>query len=186
MALESTKDTPGKTKPVGIFTLRMANRYRPGYQPAVKSVEVTSETNRKSTTFKTAKPYRELKNECNEYLVSVELEPGDYVVKHVAGDAVLAGGLLVQGNFNFPANAHFTLPSTSIVYLGQVEMVNRERKPGEKRAGSIFLLIDQSITGFSGGTFDVKVSDQSETDIPAFRSAYPSLTGLNIEKAIMR
>ncbi len=139
----------------------------------------------KEKVFAANKPYKEGKKEYFEYLVSVDLEPGEYSLGRIEGEGLAGGGFLIAGHFGFPVNARFTL-SSGITYLGHVKMTNRERKEGEQRSGGIFPLIDQTVCGFSGGTFDVTVSDRSETDIPAFIEAYPRLKDVNITKAIMQ
>jgi hypothetical protein len=67
-----------------------------------------------------------------------------------------------------------------------LELEPCERKEGEKRSGLVLPLLDQAVCGFSGGTFDITVTDRSATDIPYFLRAYPALTGMTIGKAIMQ
>lgn len=183
MALDARKTlVPGEGKPIGIFTLKTENKVKPGYQPEVASLHIVSDA-KKTTTFKPSRPYRQGDRQPYEYLISVELDPGNYALQRVQG---LAGdGFFIQGNFDFPVNSTFTLAPASVVYLGHVEMINRNRNEGEDRAGSLFPLIDQAVCGFSSGTFDITVSDQSEADIASFTAAYPALNGINIGKAVM-
>jgi hypothetical protein len=64
--------------------------------------------------------------------------------------------------------------------------VLRERKTdNETRAGSIFPLIDQSIVGFSGGTFDVVIEDKFDEDMQSFIKEYPVLQKVKVEKSIL-
>jgi hypothetical protein len=183
MALDANKGNLAKlSKPVGIFTLRTENAYKPSYQPQVKLITIVSSSPQDKKTFAASKPYKQEKHKYYEYLISVDLAPGDYSVGHVQGKG---SGFLISGGFSFPVNAKFNLTS-GITYLGHVTMVNRERKEGEERSGGIFPLIDQSVCGFSGGSFDVSVSDRGETDIPDFIQAYPPLKDANITKAVMQ
>jgi hypothetical protein len=183
MALDANKGNLAKmNKPIAIFTLRTENVYKPSYQPEMRNISFVSSGSQGGKTVVPKKPYKQGKKEYLEYLVSVDLEPGDYKVGLVQGGA---SSFLVSGNFSFPVNARFNLDS-GITYLGRVTMKNRERKEGEDRAGSIFPLIDQSICGFSGGTFDITVADRGETDIPDFVQAYPSLKDVSITKGIMQ
>lgn len=55
----------------------------------------------------------------------------------------------------------------------------------EFRAGLPFPLVDQAVTGFSGGTFDVEIIDQFEKDELEFKSRFPALRDVNIQKAIL-
>lgn len=182
MALNANKGSLANlSKPIGILTLRTENAYKPTYEPEVNRIKFVSSSSHREKTFEPNKPYKQAKNEYLEYLVSVDLEPGDYLLGHVLGRGE---GFLVAGHFNFPVNARLNLTS-GITYLGHVTMTNRERKEGEERSGGVFPLIDQSVCGFSGGTFDVTVTDRGETDIPDFVRAYPALKDVTITKAIM-
>jgi len=67
-----------------------------------------------------------------------------------------------------------------------VDMVNRKRNEGEPRSGSVIPFIDQAVAGYSGGTFDITVTDKSATDIPLFIQTYPCLRGLQIGTAVMQ
>jgi hypothetical protein len=183
MTLDANKGNLAKvTKPVGIFTLRTENVYKPSFRPEVKKITLVSSSSKAKTTFDTSKPYKQEKKGYLEYLVSVDLAPGNYSIGNVEGGG---SGFLISGHFSFPVKAHFDLAS-GIAYLGHVTMTNRERKEGEERSGSIFPLLDQSVCGFSGGTFDITVTDRGETDIPDFIQAYPALKDANITKAIMQ
>jgi hypothetical protein len=183
MTLDANKGSLAKvTKPIGIFTLRTENVYKPSYQPEAKKITFVSSSSQAKTTFDLSKPYKQGKKEYLEYLVSVDLEPGNYSVGNVEGGG---SGFLISGNFNFPVKAHFDLAS-GIAYLGHITMTNRERKEGEERSGSVFPLIDQSVCGFSGGTFDITVTDRGETDVPDFVQAYPALKDVNVTKTIMQ
>ena len=183
MALDANKGSLANLKkPIGIFTLRTQNALKPSYEPEVKQITLVSSTSQDKKTFTSNKPYKRVKNEYVQYLVSVDLAPGEYSVGDVRGNA---SAFLISGNFKFPINAHFKLTS-GINYLGHVTMVNRQRKEGEERSGGLFPLIDQATCGFSNGTFDITVTDEGETDTSDFRLAYPSLKDVTITKAIMQ
>jgi hypothetical protein len=183
MALDANKGNVLKLeKPIAIFTLRTQNTYKPSYQPEVNRIEFVSSTAKDKKTFQPAKPYKQAKDEYLEYLVSVDLSPGAYTVRDIKGTA---STFLVSGHFSFPINTHFNLPS-GVTYLGHITMVNRQRMENEERSGGPLPLIDQAVTGFSGGTFDVTVSDRGETDIPDFLEAYPALKDVTIAKEIMQ
>ena len=183
MALDANKGSLAKlNKPIGIFTLRTENAFKPSYEPEVKRITLVSSSSHDKKTFAPNKPHKRAKNEYLEYLVSVDLAPGDYSLGHVQGTA---SGFLITGGFNFPVNARFNLTS-GINYLGHVTMINRERKEGEERSGGLFPLIDQAACGFYSGSFDITVTDRGETDIPDFVRAYPPLKDVNITKSIMQ
>lgn len=55
----------------------------------------------------------------------------------------------------------------------------------EPRAGSLAPLIQQDITGFSGGTFDVKLLDGYDDDLPLMRAEYPALRSVTVERQLL-
>jgi hypothetical protein len=183
MALSSKSKTLDlTTESIGIFTLETLNGYKPGFEPAVSSVAVTPPAAEKAMFFQVGKPYRKGEDRSLAYLVSMRLPPGPCTVGNVSGTS---NKLLVIGSFSFPLAAKFTLPPNTVTYLGHISMVNRKRKEGEPRSGSIIPLIDQAVCGYSDGTFDITVSDRSESDIPAFKKTYPVLQECTIDKVIM-
>jgi hypothetical protein len=182
MALKkNSTETLALKKPIALFALRTKNVLKPGYQAELKSVEAVSVSG-KSNKFGPDKAYKEQEKEYNEYLISIELEPGDYTLRDVGG---VASSFLITGGFVFPVNGKFTLAPGTVTYIGHVTMVNRQKKDGEPRSGSLFPLIDQSMTGYSDGTTDVIIEDQSESDLAAFVKEYPSLRGVTIAKKVM-
>ena len=182
MTLDANKKSLDKvTNPIGVFTLRTKNAVKPSYQPQVAQIQIVAGGTREANYFVVKEPWSR-DNEYLEYLVSFDLPPGNYSVGNIFG---LGEGFLIQGNFNYPVNAQFTL-TNGVSYLGQVTMVNRKRVGDEKRSGSIFPLVDQAVTGFGDGTFDITVTDRSESDIPAFVRAYPLLKDVRLTKAIMQ
>ena len=81
-------------------------------------------------------------------------------------------------------DVEFEIRSNVITYIGQAQMVNRKREEGEPRSGSIFPLVDQSVTGFSDGTFDIEVSDNYLEDIKILKEKYPFIRNIEIKKNI--
>jgi len=47
------------------------------------------------------------------------------------------------------------------------------------------LLIDQVVTDRSGGTFEIRISDNYEGDVQAFGGRYPAFTELTMERAVL-
>lgn len=179
MTLE-TKKGAAAGKSVGIFTLRTENSWKPAFEPQVRQIKIMPASG-KAQAFVVAKPHKKQSKGFLEYLVSIDMDPGAYTLDEVNG---VATGFLISGHFEFPVNGRFEL-GNGVTYLGHVSMANRERREGEPRSGGVLPLIDQSVVGFAGGTFDVTISDQSQTDIPDFLRTYPKLQGVNIGKAIM-
>ncbi len=183
MALDKKSGVaPGEDKPIGIFTLSTENQYKPSFKPRVEFMRFVSDGTGKSTKFEAGKP-REEPGRVFNYLISIDLEPGGYLFKDLWGEA---GDPFMQATFKFPVKKRFTFPGQGVVYLGHVEMINRKRNKGEERSGSVIPLVDQWVSGFGGGTFDISVTDRGDEDIQAFIRKYPSLNGIAIGKAIMQ
>ena len=184
MALSSFKgESELNDTSIGLFTLRTTNEYKPSFQPAVKWVEIVPSDSGEGQKFKVEKPYRKVKKQFYEYLISINLKPGTYYVGMVMGRS---NNIIISASFQFPVSARFDMPQRSVVYLGHVDMKNRERKEGEPRSGSVIPLVDQSVAGYSGGTFDVVITDRRDDDIPVFLQEYPFLKKVSIESKIMQ
>ena len=176
------------TKSVAFFTLVVKNDFKPDYGAAPCFMWVKSS---KSETVQfqlegdwqgNGAPMLFYWMDTSEFPVSLGLEPGKYTIGLVRGGG---SNIALTWGFGFPLNTEFDLPPNSVVYLGHVVMTNREREGDEERSGSMIPLIDQSLSGYSGGTMDISVTDQSSEDIPKFVAKYPCLKGLTIKTAIM-
>ena len=166
-----------KNEPIGIFSLKISNKLAPSYQPNISTINIVNMTNEKQKKFKAEEPFNEVKNKFNEYLISFQLPPGKYMIEEVRGSS---GTFPFTGNFYFPINIEFVLEPNTITYFGHIEMVNRKRKDGEIWSGDLLPLLDQAVTGFSGGTFDVTITDNYEEDLKIFRNTYPFISEYEI------
>jgi hypothetical protein len=74
----------------------------------------------------------------------------------------------------------------SIVYLGRVEAMVPERKNDtELRAGPLIPLIDQSVAGYSGGTFHIHILNNYDSDRAFFREKYPALQAVTVDQVVL-
>jgi len=184
MALKAgTRVVDTSSKSIAVFTLRTQNAFKPSYRPNVKVVEIVNETTSAGRTYRADPAYIQDDDAC-EYLISVNVTPGTHSVGRVMGQSIKFP--LVAARFAFPVNGQFEVLENSVTYIGHVNMVNRERQDGEARSGSVIPLVDQAVAGYSGGTFDITVSDRSVTDIPLFIQTYPCLDGIEITPAVMQ
>ena len=55
----------------------------------------------------------------------------------------------------------------------------------ELRSGSALPLIDQASTGYSGGTFDIQITDRYEEDMTLLKRKFPLLESRSIEKKVL-
>ncbi len=172
---------------LALATVKVANVYKTGYQPHVRNVAVKSTGEKEeSFAFTVATPYRASEVETDQYeefLLSLALAPGTY---ELTGIRVTAGGFPVMGNGVVPINSTFQVAPGKAVYLGRIEAVRRERTGDEPRAGSVIPLLDQAVTGFSGSTFDVKLFDGYDHDLPLMRAEYPALKNVTVEKQFLK
>jgi len=119
----------------------------------------------------------------NEYLLSFELENGIY---NLDGMGAIYQSFLITGGGIVPLKFKMDIRPNSVIYLGHLDIVMRERKNNdETRAGRIYPLIDQATIGTSSGTFDVVVQDKYEEDVKLFISEYPGLQKVRIEKYLL-
>lgn len=185
MALSDKVNSPDTGKEsVALLTIKLANQYKPAFQPDLYYVTVLSQEGEKQRyAFRVGEAHHQVKEEFNEYLVSISLPPGKYKVVLING---LSRRFPISGQLVLPMSGPFELKPNAMVYLGRIEAVNRERKDdGELRAGPLIPLIDQAVTGFSGGTFDVKIVDNYDDDLAVFRQKYPTLSRFAIDRAVL-
>lgn len=116
------------------------------------------------------------------YVLSMALEPGQYRIGGVFGDA---NAFPFHGFFFVPLLMDVQIPQNAVTYMGRVKAVLRPRQENEFRAGGVIPLIDQSVTGVSTGTFDVTVTDSSQEDLAFYQSNYPALSAAKINTLLL-
>ena len=177
-----------KSKPVYLMTATIKNTYRTSFQPRLLVVHV-EKPNAKETVDRLAfvidakaKNGIESPNTGNSYLLRLELEPGQYVIR---GLSCLTKPFMIRGSFFAPMHSDLEVKDHGIFYLGHVTATVRERQGNEFKAGASIPLIDQAVVGASGGTFDIVITDEFATDEPTFRAKFPALVDVPITKAIL-
>lgn len=165
---------------IALLSVKVANKYKTGYQPDIKNVFIWEDKseNRKKYSFAVEEKYNEIENEFNEYLISFQLPPGKYEMREFFAQKM---AFPVFGSFALPIYADFSIGSNEIVYLGNIDARIIERtSDDELRAGPVIPLIDQAVTGASGGTFVIEITDHFNDDIAKFKQKYHQLTGFDI------
>jgi hypothetical protein len=187
MAL-SDNSAPKADKVTLLMSATIDNRYKASFQPELLVVNVEKGgAKEKADRFnfqpddKARRP-SEGKNAPNSYLLSYELAPGDYVMPAMLS---MVRSFPFIGSFQTVLMQDLSFPKAGVYYIGHVQAVVRERKDDEERAGPVIPLIDQAVVGASGGTFDVTISDQWAVDEARFKTAYPSLAKIGIEKKLL-
>jgi hypothetical protein len=116
------------------------------------------------------------------YFARMALEPGEWVVRGVTGQA---NAFPFVAMWFVPVHTAITVKPGTIAYLGRVTAALRKRTGEEFRAGPVIPLIDQSVAGLSDGSWDVTIDDRGEKDETLFRSTYAALAKAPIEAAVM-
>jgi len=166
---------------IAILSIKVSNKFKPTYQPKIKQVLVweNGKDNNKKYSFKVEDSYKEIENEYNEYLISFQLTPGKYKLSKLFAQS---GIFPVKGGFSIPIYSVFEIEANKIIYLGHIDASVKEKtNDDELRAGPVIPLLDQAVTGASGGTFVIDISDMFENDIDLFKKQYPYLSSYNIE-----
>lgn len=187
--LENAESVSKSTVPVFLLSITLKNKFVATYQPKLVAIKVEKRTGPES--FKTllfnVDPIS--KNESispdtgNTYLVRMAIEPGDYTI---LGLNSVGQTIFTCGSFFTPLKMHLAPSAPGVYYLGHIEAIVRERQKGEFGAGGNTLPTqEQRIIGAYGGTFDVTVSDQWETDEGQFQTRFPSLNNLKTQKALL-
>jgi hypothetical protein len=191
MALTKGKSDVDLTKKsIALLSVRISNQYKPKRQLELLNVVFCpqSEPNCKQDLLSTPgspyKPYKKEKKRFNEYLLKYELESGTYNIDSLY--AIYKIPTLTSGSGFAKLNLKTEIKPNSISYLGHLDIILREKKTdAEIKAGGDIPHIDQSIAGFSSGTFDVVVEDKFDEDMKSFISEYPALQKVKVEKSIL-
>lgn len=165
---------------IALLSVKLANKYKTGYQPDIKNVFIWEDKNenRKKYSFAVEEKYNEVENEFNEYLISFQLPPGKYKLREFFAQR---WAFPVIGSFSLPIYASFSIEPNQILYLGNIDAhIIKRTSDDELRAGPVIPLIDQAVTGASGGTFVIEITDRFNDDIEKFKQKYHQLTGCDI------
>lgn len=174
--------------PIFLLTTTLRNVYRPSFQPEIFSIRVDKIVEKSSSekiffsVDTTERSESSPPDVGNSYLLRMQLEQGKY---EIIGLASRSGVFPISARFFTPLHVDFEAARPGIFYLGHVDATVRERNDDEFKAGPTLPLIDQSVGGASGGTFDVEVTDQWQRDEPRFRARFPGLREVKVEKAIL-
>ncbi|MHC4323452.1 MAG: hypothetical protein ACYSUX_04170 [Planctomycetota bacterium] len=183
MALSAkTKTLDLSEASVALMTVKIANEFKPGFQPTDCFVYIKDVKTGKIQTFIVGKPNQSVKKQFNDYLVSMRCIPGEHRLQNIGGSS---RHFPIYGSFQIPVSNSFDIQPGKVVYLGRIEAVNRKRVGNQPRAGSVIPLIDQGVSGFSGGTWHIKMYDNYEEDIAAFKERYPLIGNYTVEKMVL-
>lgn len=183
MALSAkTKMLDLSEAPVALMTVKIANEYKPGFQPTDCFVYMKEMKTGKMRTYIVGKPNQSVKKQFNDYLVSMKCVPGEHRFQNIGGSS---SHFPIYGSFVIPVSNSFDIQPGKVVYLGRIEAVNRKRVGNQPRAGSVIPLLDQGVSGFGGGSWHIKIYDNYEEDVAAFKQKYPFIGNYAVEKVVL-
>ncbi len=110
------------------------------------------------------------------------LPPGDYTLGDIIG---FARKFPINGSFTLPLESNFRIEKNEVAYLGKLRARTRKKRKGEFAAGSVIPLLDQAVSGFASSTFDVQISDDSESAKAWMNKAYPVLASEELSIRIL-
>ncbi|OIR16488.1 hypothetical protein GALL_32130 [mine drainage metagenome] len=183
---KETKNVDVNSKSVVLMTLDLARPESSRFIPHPVSVTFTKKDEQgkiERQTFKVDDDAGSTDSKLdNKFLLRFALEPGRYEMSTVFG---MANAFPIIASFQVPLLMPINVSPKSVTYVGRVNALMRPRVGNEFRAGPVIPLIDQSVAGISGGTFDIIVVDASKEDIPEFKSTFPSLETTDIRTELL-
>ncbi|HHJ18499.1 MAG TPA: hypothetical protein ENJ84_01495 [Gammaproteobacteria bacterium] len=185
-----------------LMRVHIKNVFKPNYQPKINYIQFKKRGEKNCDPGFEFGSSEEIPNEnCysiepsnRQVTISDEPEEGtDYLVKQVVVPGVYkftkivssANSGLIFGRYTTSINKTINVSVPGVYYLGDVDVTLRPRKKGEPRAGSVFPILDQRVSGAAGGTFDILVTDGLDEFKNEIVSLFPELSNLDINKAIL-
>ena len=189
-ALDDGKEVTADGKSMAVLVLTITNKHKLKYTPKPKGIYVSSKKTKdhESSLLILGVPKDPRRHQANpdstydEYLVGMRLEPGSYTMRNIGVDSnkfpILGSGIV-------PMGMDFEVKSNTVTYLGRIDVLRRKKEEGDYMAGIPFPLIDQAVSGYSNGTFDVKIVDNYENDVEMFKEKYTALKSYTVEKNVL-
>lgn len=187
-ALAKPDPAVASNAPIYLLTVTFKNDYRARYQPELVVAYVEKpNAQQKADRFNfqpddPAKIPTDPATQGYAYTLRLQMPPGDHVLM---GFGTLSHKFPFNGFGLAPLLAPLPAEKNGIIYIGHINATVRERQGNEFRAGPVLPLLDQSMTGFSGGTFDISIEDRWVSDEATFRAKFPGLKDAEIKKIIL-
>lgn len=176
----TTVDTTQKS--ILVARVRIKNENRPSHQPVLSSIMVTSQE--KAMSFANPTVLAESPDIGREYFVSMDVAPGKTKLNNMFFIRSIPMLLMASAVVNM--DYEIDVPSNKVVYLGNiVATIVPRTDDSQPRAGAVIPLIDQSVAGFSSGTFKVDITDKYTTDTTDMIAKFPALAGKEIVKNVL-
>jgi len=151
------------------------------HQPDLQSIHI--ENGGEEIIFTEPTLVNDVEDIKKEYLVSLSVTPGKVKINHILFIDYIP--LVLMGTAHLPLEDELDIPANSIVYVGNIHAIIKDNENDLPSAGSDFPLIDQSVCGFSSGTFEVDITDNFDDDLAEFAKNYPFLKDKKVIKSIL-
>lgn len=169
-------------KSVLVARVRIKNENHISHQPYLTAVSLTTQD--KPQSFGAPTLLSDTSENGKEYFVSMDVAPGKTKLNFVQFTRSIP--MVLMANAFARLDYEIDVPSNKIIYLGNINAVIVPRTDdSQPRAGAVIPLIDQSVAGFSSGTFKIDITDQYETDTKELVAKFPSLAGKEIIKNVL-
>ncbi|MCP5326992.1 MAG: hypothetical protein H7A09_11810 [Oceanospirillaceae bacterium] len=164
-------------KSILVAKVHIKNEFKESHQPELCCMFV--QKNGEDYSFTSPTMINDLGENGKEYFVSMDVDPGLTTINMAR--FVRKIPLLLWATADLPFSQEIDVPQNSIVYLGDITAVIKEKTSDDQpSAGGPVPLLDQAITGFSTGTFEVVVKDKYKSDVEELRQKYMSLKGMKV------
>jgi hypothetical protein len=167
-----------------LLTAHIKNENNPGYQLRVYSVAAEKSDGKGGVEKIWYTPARDsiVVGEWDSSAdLSLVMDPGLQTLRLIRA---ISGSIVMTSAFELPLHLDVNL-KPGVYYGGHIEAVVRARVGNEFKAGPTTPLLQQGVSGASGGSFDVTIKDNYEVDVAALREKFPSLRNVEIQKAIL-
>lgn len=161
-----------------VMSVEMTNKYKPNYQPTQLGVVIAKEGGEaKERVYAGSTIFAGT----NAFLVTKQIQPGRYSVARILG---ISRSFPIQGGIDFAVNAPFEITPNSVIYLGRLVTVNKEKvNKDDQSTGGVIPLIDQAISGFGNGTLDVVLQDNYTEDVKVLKSEFAYIKNLDVMRS---
>jgi hypothetical protein len=161
---------------VVVMSVEMTNQSKPDYQPTGMGVMLKKKSG--SETRESIPAFSQIPTSGNTFLVTQQIQPGRYTISKIYG---FSRKTLIMGGIDFAVDAPFEVAPNSVVYLGRVSAINKEKTDkNDQSTGGVIPLIDQAVSGFGPGTLAVSLGDNYAEDVMALKQDYASMQNVEV------
>jgi len=164
------------------ISVELHNEYKPNYHPTHLGVVIMKKTGTDSRQRIPA--FSAIPAGTNAYLVTQQIQPGQYTLSKIYG---MAHKFPIVGGIDFSIDAPFEVTPNSVIYLGRITAVNKERKnKDDQSAGGVIPLIDQAVSGYGNGTLSVVLKDNYEEDVKVLKREFIAVQKLDVVRSPLK